>query len=257
MSDSARNSSFSDEPRVVSIIIATYNDVTGLKMTINSLLTDDYQSKEIIVIDGGSSDSTRDFIQSISNKLSFFVSEPDEGIYDAWNKGLRAASGRYIAFLGAGDQYVKGGLARLVGLALSNLNIDFVSSKVEVIHEDISLRVLGGAWTWETFRRYMSVAHVGSLHSRRLFNRYGEFDTSFRIAGDYEFLLRAGQELQAAFLDQVVVKMAAGGASQRGYRVFEETERAKLKHQTVPAIFARYDTAVAYAKRFLRNSLLA
>lgn len=242
---------------LVSIITSCLNDAKGLEVTLNAIAKGSYKNIEYIVIDGGSTDGTIDVISSHLSLVTKYISERDEGIYDAWNKGIKLATGQYISFLGAGDYYTEDGLRQLVDCAIANPEADFISGKCEIMANGKSVRIVGSAWNWKVFRRYMNTMHVGWLHSRRLFDRYGEFDTSFRIAGDYEFLLRAGNELKAAFLDRVVVKMAAGGVSQRGYQVIMETERAKLKHHTVPAIVARLDTAVAFAKRFLRNRFLA
>lgn len=241
---------------LVSIVISSLNNANELKFTVDSILFDSYGSIELVVIDGGSADGTFLLLESYANRIAHIVSEPDNGIYDAWNKGVRLATGDYIAFLGAGDCYVQNGLRQLVDCALANTEADFISSQVEMVSGGKVLRVTGHAWNWAVFRHYMNTTHVGSLHSRRLFEKYGDFDNSYRIAGDYEFLLRAGDSLRAAYLEQVIVRMEAGGASQSGYRVFSETERAKLKHQTVPPWVARLDTLIAQAKRFVRSHVL-
>ena len=224
-----------------------------MKRTVDSILSNSYFPIELIVIDGGSTDGTNQLLTFYSKRIAHIVSEPDSGIYDAWNKGVRLATGQYIAFLGAGDCYVPDGLRELVDCALANPEADFISSQVEIVSGGKVLRITGYAWNWTVFRRYMNATHVGSLHSKRLFEKYGDFDISYRIAGDYEFLLRAGDSLKSAYLEQVIVRMEAGGASQSGYRVFSETERAKLRHQTVPPWVARLDTVIAHAKRFVRS----
>ena len=237
----------------VSIIISTFNDLSNLKYTIEKLSQNVYPSIEIIVIDGGSSDSTLDFLQCSTERISTFVYEPDSGIYDAWNKGLRLARGQFITFLGAGDFYLDGGLENLVRCALANPEADFISSKVEIVRNGSVIRTLGESWNWKLFRRYMNAVHVGSLHSRRLFDLYGEFDTSYRIAGDYELLLRAGDKLKTTYIDLITVRMVADGISHTGYNVFYETERAKLKNKTVSPLIARLDRYIAQVKRYIRN----
>jgi hypothetical protein len=102
----------------------------------------------------------------------------------------------------------------------------------------------------------MNSIHAGSLHSRYLFDLYGEFDISFRIAGDYELLLRARDKLKAAFIDFIAVSMVADGISQSGYQVFYETERAKLKNKAVSPYIARLDRYLATIKFFVRYRFL-
>ena len=88
---------------LVSIVIATYNDHEYLELTINSILNQDYENIEIIIIDGGSDDSTINILKRYSNQIEYWVSEPDHGISDAFNKGVLVSSGDYINFQGAGD----------------------------------------------------------------------------------------------------------------------------------------------------------
>lgn len=238
---------------LVSVIISSLNDVIGLKYTVDKLLLDKYPSLEIIVIDGASADHTDDSIKYFIDRISHFVFEPDLGIYDAWNKGLRLARGEYIAFLGAGDSYSEEGLSCLVRSAIANPSADFISSRLEIIRDEMLIRTIGSAWQWTKFRRFMNAVHAGSLHSRRLFDLYGEFDTSYKIAGDYELLLRAHKTLKTSYVDSVTVRMLADGASHAGYRVFSETEFAKIKNNSVPRWLARLDRYIACAKRYVRT----
>lgn len=239
---------------LISIITSTYNDDQAIRATLDCISNCAYSAIEYIVVDGGSTDLTQDVIHDAGGLISKSISEPDTGIYDAWNKGLRLATGQYIAFLGAGDVYVEGGLASLVKYALANPQADFISSKVAIHQDGVDQRIVGTAWQWKTSRRYMNAAHPGSLHSHRLFESYGEFDTSYQIAGDYEFLLRAGNTLQAAYVDEVTVRMAAGGISQSDFSVFREMEAAKIKNRAVPPWVARIDRYVAQSKYWIKGA---
>ncbi len=238
---------------LVSVITSVLNAGRDLEDTFKSMPNWGYNNIEYIVIDGASSDSTRDVLFDYRSCISKIVSESDTGIYDAWNKGLKLATGDYIAFLGAGDYYLNSGLSKLVSRALINSEADFISSRIAVYHDSGEIIIEGAPWKWSNFRRYMNVDHPGALHSRRLFDLYGIFDESFKIAGDYEFLLRAGEKLNADFISDVTLKMRAGGVSQVGVAVFKEVERAKIKNGSVPMWLARIDRYYSEAKKIIKD----
>ncbi len=203
---------------LISVIIAVYNGAETLENCLESIIQQSYINKELLVIDGGSKDQTLDILSKYSSDISYCVSEDDNGIYDAWNKALLQANGDYIAFLGADDTYAQtGSLESLLELAKKKSHPDFISGRAAMLDADGNLRrTKGGDWQWSKFKRAMGIiVHRGALHHRRLFERYGEFDTQWRIAGDYEFLLRAGPNLQTAFLPEIVVKVGGTGISTR------------------------------------------
>jgi len=242
-------------PVFVSIIISTFNDAEPLRRTLNSLAAGGVISSEILIIDGGSIDGTDHVISEFSHIVSHYISEPDCGIYDAWNKGLCLSKGSYIAFLGAGDYYIDDGLQRLIDFSLAKKDADLILSNINLVQKERFVRQLGSDWSWKIFRRYMNIAHVGAFHSRRLFNRYGMFDASYRIAGDYEFLLRSRDSLKTAYLDRVTVQMEAGGVSQTNPLVFIEAECAKIKHKAVHPLLARLDTYLSRIKSHIKRIL--
>lgn len=241
---------------LVSIITSSLNDLELLRDTIQNIGRQTYSRLEYIVIDGGSTDGTIGLLEQSSSVVDFWVSEPDFGIYDAWNKGLDLATGEYIAFLGAGDEYLPNAIEMLVERAVSNVDAEFIHGRLVLVGESKKERVIGRPWRWDIFSRYMCTTHVGALHSRKLFEKYGYFDISYRIAGDYEFLLRAGENLKTLFIGNVIAVMLAGGISQRGYGVLLEAFRAKLQHRTVSKVVGVWDLAVACAKFYIRKKFL-
>jgi glycosyltransferase involved in cell wall biosynthesis len=240
---------------LITIVTSSFNDCALLKETISNISAQAYSRLEYIVIDGGSQDGTLELLQG-SNAVNDWISEPDKGIYDAWNKAVVKANGDYIAFLGAGDRYLDGGLEALVNLAVRDPDAEFIYGKVSLENTDQSSRLIGKTWTWSLFRRYMCTTHVGALHSRKLFDRYGLFNTNYKIAGDYELLLRPRQNLRVAFLDQPTAIMLAGGISQRNHDVLYEVKKAKLQHNTVSQFTAYYDFLIAFIKLYIRQKLL-
>jgi glycosyltransferase involved in cell wall biosynthesis len=205
-----------NKPPLISIITATYNAELLLEKTINSILSQKYTAIEYIIIDGGSKDGTLSIIEKYKHIISYYISEPDAGIYDAWNKGVAIASGEWVSFLGAGDEYLPDALDNYVKFIQSSdaHTADFVSSRVDVVNsEGLTLYTLGTEWEWPKFLDYMNIAHVGSLHSTRFFNKYGIYNPKYKVVGDYELLLRAGPDMNALFLPTVTAKMLFGGLS--------------------------------------------
>jgi glycosyltransferase involved in cell wall biosynthesis len=222
---------------LVSIITSTLNAVGYLPDAIRSIRDQKYENFEWIIIDAGSTDGTLELIQQHEDIIDYWVSEPDKGIYDAWNKGLRVARGEWVCFLGADDLLMPDAISNMVMFESVSLNrLDFISGRVAMYDGDVLLRTIGRPWEWSKFKRYMCVAHTGALHRMSYFKRHGEFDASFRISGDYEMLLRGGPELKTGFVNCVVASMQIGGQSNGNAIVFRDAMRARLMHNlTTPA----------------------
>jgi glycosyltransferase involved in cell wall biosynthesis len=221
---------------LVTVITAVFNGADTIRGCIESVLSQDYPHIEHIVVDGGSTDGTIDVLREYENRIALWISERDGGVYDAWNKALDLAHGEWIAFLGADDEYLPGAIAAYIALASDSPTADYLCSQIKWLHPSGYSRLIGVPWETE-FRRCSCIGHVGSLHRRRLFERYGRFDTTYRIAGDYEFLLRAGNDLHAAFMPTVTAVMRAGGVSDStaGLR---EAKRAQVQNKINSALEA-------------------
>lgn len=218
---------------MISIIIATFNAELELQKTIDSIRWQLFKNYELIIIDGYSSDNTVNIIKSNSDIVSFYVSEPDLGLYDAWNKGIKVAKGEWICFLGAGDTLNSDALQRYYNLILNiNSKIDYISAKINRVDENGQILTTSGQkWIWSEFKKNMTVAHVGSLHSKTLFLENGYFDLNYKICADYELLLRKKSELKCLFLDYVIGNMPIGGVSFSTNALFESAKAKKLTAQ--------------------------
>ncbi len=214
-------------PPLVTIITAVRNGVDSLARCLESVLSQDYPRIEHIVLDACSTDGTVQVLEQYQDRLAFWSSEPDSGVYDAWNKGLALAQGEWIAFLGADDELKPGAVSSYMSLAMDKPNVDYLSSQVEWVHSSGYTRFVGEPWSWPRYNTFMCSIHVGSMHRRRLFEKYGRFNVAYRITGDYEFLLRPGPSLQAAYLPETTVKMSAGGMSD-SVAALIEAERARV-----------------------------
>lgn len=200
------------QPPKVSIIIATFNADKYLNDCLDSITRQSLADYELIVIDGGSTDSTVAILEARKQEIAAWRSEPDRGIYDAWNKGLAHARGDWICFLGADDVYAHPNALR--NLLTAAQGSDLVFGRIQYLDAAREpAGVAGAPWSWREMLNRQVVAHPGSLHHRRLFEEFGRFDASLRIAGDYEFLLRVGEKARASYLDEVILLCGSEGVS--------------------------------------------
>ena len=238
----------------VSIIIATYNAEKVLERCLTSVFDQNCTDFEVIIVDGGSTDDTLKIVSRFN--IDFVISEVDSGVYDAWNKGLEISKGKWIMFLGSDDLLYNNAIC-----IYKNLFDKIDVSQIDVIHSCISLvnirgeymRIKGRKWVWHEFKRYMTISHVGSLHNRNYFKLYGNFDTSYKIAGDYELLLRAKSTLSTFYIDNVIGEMYYGGISTANAKALIEAARAKLFTANISLICVVFDFLLAYLKYIVKK----
>jgi glycosyltransferase involved in cell wall biosynthesis len=245
---------------LISIIVAVYNGKATLQQCIDSAAQQTYPNKELIIIDGGSKDGTVDLLNANREKVAYWISEPDSGIYNAWNKGLVQARGEWICFLGA-DDYLWDNtvLERMVEqLVMLPAAIRVAYGQIMQIGDDgRSHRKIGEPWARakESFRfmPYMNIPHVGTMHRRSLFEQHGKFDESFRIAGDYELLLRELKTGDAVFIPDIATAgQRLGGISTdtaNYLKTLREVRRAQRMHgQFLPSSFWLKEMAKEYLR---------
>lgn len=223
---------------MISIIVAVRNARSTVERCLASV--QELGGVELLVADGASIDGTVDVLQEHAPRLGWWISEPDGGVADAWNKALKHARGEWVLFLGADDWLVEP--SRWSGV-VAGLNA--VPPEVQVAYGAVRLVSPQGNFIahvgepWESagreFVRRMSLPHQGVFHRRELFDRVGEFDPSYRIASDYELLLRELPRCPAWFLgeDAVVANMTVGGLSLHGAHMLQhvqEMRRAQERH---------------------------
>lgn len=200
----------------ISIIIATYNSGKTLNRCLDSIvdqLTDDC---ELIIIDGGSTDNTNEIIASYGSKVAYTVSERDNGVYDAWNKGIKASKGDWITFIGSDDELLPETIDKYKNcISTCPYDTELITGKLHFIGKDGHLiRNVGEPFNWNKLvHRKLSLAHPGMLHNRMCFEKYGLFDTRYRICADSDFLQRLGKDAKSVFVDEFFVNMSEGGIS--------------------------------------------
>jgi len=223
----------------ISIVVSVRNGAATLQQCIDSVAKQTYPARELIVIDGGSSDGTVEILRRNAAQLAYWVSEPDRGIYHAWNKALEQARGEWICFLGADDYLWSSDALERIATALVDAYPPsrVVYGQVAVVNDD-GKEVARAGEEWATlkprFRQIMCLPHTGLMQHRSLFELHGKFDESFRIGGDYELLLRELLHANALFVPGIVlVGMRHGGISSDptgSLEMLREFRRAQRMH---------------------------
>lgn len=174
----------------LSIITINYNHLDGLKKTYNSVVCQTWKDYEWIIIDGRSTDGSREFIEEHQKEFSYWCSEPDNGVYNAMNKGILKAQGEYLIFMNSGDTFASPTI-------LDEIFMEKYSE--DVIYGYMMRRTLDGVPNnqgmmkpvlyWYDFY-YESLPHQASFLKKELFEKYGLYNESYRICGDWEFNIR-------------------------------------------------------------------
>ncbi len=241
----------------LSIIIAVFNRATTLQSCLDSIFEQTAQPLEIVVCDGGSTDGSREILEANCARLTYWQSQLDRGVPHAWNMALAHATGEWICFLGADDRFAnRNSIATLLEAAREPAT-NYVSGQAILVDDDgRARRIVGTRWDWGRMKRYQHIAHPASLHRRDLFARYGNFDESYPIACDYEFLLRAGRNIRAAFVAEPVTLMGISGQSNtQAWRAFRENRRIQATHPEIGITAAAINHAVAAAKQVARTAI--
>lgn len=236
---------------LVTVITAVFNGRPFIAECLESVLKQDYRNIEHIVLDGGSTDGTLEVLRHYDDRIALWKSEPDQGVYDAWNKALSEARGEWICFLGADDEFLPGAISAYMALAARHPEAEYLNSRERWMHTDGYERIRGKPWTWPGILRQMCMAHVGSMHRRTLFDRLGVYDLSFGTASDYELLLRARGSLKTAFMPSVTVIMRGGGMTEDRVALADAT-RAKIVTGGRNPTLAAIELGIANAKFVLR-----
>lgn len=207
----------------VSIITVCFNSVDTIEETIISVLSQNYPNLEYIIIDGGSSDGTLDLIDKYSDRIDMILSEPDSGVYDAMNKGIRLASGEVIAMLNSDDIYMRDdAVSRSIDLMCSR-QVDIVFSDLVVVDRLKGGRTLryydSGAFSPNKMKYGLMPAHPTFFVKKVVYNLVGEYRTDYKIAADFEIMVRifCRNKFTYAHLPGALVEMKNGGISSSGF----------------------------------------
>jgi glycosyltransferase len=207
-----------------SVVTAVYNNRETIAQALDSALAQDHPNVELIVIDGGSTDGTLQVLQGYADRLAVLVSEPDRGIYDALNKGIERASGEVVGFLHSDDLFADTAVLSRLAAAFADPAVDAAYGDLLYVSKDDPSRVVR-TWRSDAFSatrlaRGWMPPHPTFYVRRAVYQRLGGYDTTYRIAADYDCVLRllGRGGVNAAYIPEILVKMRVGGASNRSLK---------------------------------------
>lgn len=237
----------------ISLITAVYNRESTIGFALHGIFSQNYEDIESVIIDGGSIDNTKQIIsefQKIYEKL-LFISEPDEGIYDALNKGIRHSTGEIIGFAHSDDYFADSDVISNVVALFLDPSVDIVYGDLDYVDSQTGSNVIRH-WVAGKFKRNSLVLgwmppHPSMFIRRSVVHRLGAFDPKFKISADYDAILRyfSEPEINAKYIPRVLVKMRVGGESNKSIskilRKSLEDYRALRKNGCggLPTLFAK------------------
>ena len=208
----------------VSIITVTYNSASTLQDTINSLGIQDYHDIEYIIVDGNSTDGTQDIIRANPDVVSSWISEPDKGLYDAMNKGIKMATGEVVGILNSDDFYHRKDSISQVVNAFQEFSVQAVYSDIRFVNPDNLEKTVRYYYSYRfaphKFKRGLMPAHPTFFTYRDNFEKYGYYKTDYKIAADFELLVRFiyKHKISHFYLPVDLIKMRTGGLSTKSWK---------------------------------------
>jgi glycosyltransferase involved in cell wall biosynthesis len=218
------------------MVTVCHNAEATIAGTLESVRGQQYPSLEYLVIDGASTDSTPDIVRSFGSIVDFFESEPDSGIVEAFNKGISRASGEIIGLINADDELLPGTLDKVGDFFSRHPDVDVVHGDVYLCKGEQVLKRVRPAGCWWYPWRLVLFNHPATFVKRSVYEKYGLFDSSYRIAMDVEIFLRwRSRGVRIKYLPEVLVSMKYGGvSSQCAEEGFREVRRAFLRYEFSP-----------------------
>ncbi len=213
----------------ISLVTPVFNNVSEIEETLQSVFSQNYKNLEYIVIDGRSTDGTLDILKKYKDKISILVSEKDQGLYYALQKGFSKSSGEILGLLHSGDTFSSNDILKKIENRFQEKNPDILYGDLIYVQKENTSKVIRSwksgsprnlSWGWIP-------PHPALFMKKSIFEEVGTFDTQFKISADYDFMLRAfkNDAYKIDYLPQVLVKMRTGGKSNNTLKtIFEKTK---------------------------------
>jgi glycosyltransferase len=212
----------------ITVITVCYNRKATIEKTIKSVLEQKYSNIEYIIIDGNSTDGTKEIIESYSDKISQYISEPDKGMYDAINKGLQLATGDVIGLMHSDDEfYDENAISKIAANFVYDPKTEGVYGDGIYVSNDSEERLIrnriGGSFSLQKVKSGWLPLHPTVYLKKSIIEKHGFYNLDFKIASDTEFLLRYlyKYKIKIQYINAYIVKMRMGGMSTNAKRAFE------------------------------------
>mgnify|MGYP000168027509 CR=1 FL=1 len=200
---------------LISIITVSYNSSSTIEDTIKSVLILPYKNIDYIIIDGGSDDTTVEKIKKYDNQINYWISESDNGIYDAMNKGIQCAQGEYLFFLNSDDVFINTSINEIYNILIS-LEYDIVYGNIKIKGKDIITKPISKTKSKNIGYLEPWLKQPASFIKKSVYNKLGNFDVRFNISGDTEFLMRVVKsDFKDCYLDIPFTQFSIDGISNR------------------------------------------
>ena len=245
----------------VSVITVSYNSEKTIESTIQSVLNQDYNNVEYIIIDGQSTDNTLQIINQYSDRIAQVISEKDDGIYDAINKGILTATGDIVGLIHSDDFYAHTRVLSRIVEELNQTQADAVYSDLQYVDRENSEKVFrvwkSGEYTAGKFIKGWMPPHPTFYVKRNVFLKHGLYDLTFRLAADYELMLRYihKNKITLSYIPETLIKMRVGGASNTSIlnriKANQEDMKAWKVNGLQPSIFTRFLKPLSKLTQFL------
>ena len=215
----------------ISVITVCYNSVATIRSTIESVLEQDYSNIEYIIIDGGSKDGTLELVTEYKDKIAKIISEHDEGIYDAMNKGISASTGDYVGILNSDDIFAHSHVISEIASILSEKKVDAIYGDLVLVNRQDTSRVVR-SYSSKHFKKWkirfgLMLPHPTFYAKRNLFDEFGFYKLNYRVSADFELIARfICNGITYLRNPNVMVKMRQGGISSNGlwWRIHQNFE---------------------------------
>ncbi|UOE48617.1 glycosyltransferase [Mucilaginibacter sp. SMC90] len=242
-------------PRL-SVITIVYNNVRDIERTIRSVVNQTYTNIEYIIVDGLSNDGTLQVIDRHKSRIAKFISEKDEGIYDAMNKGLALATGDYVIFMNSGDEFYDHQTVATVFASADNADIYYGETEM-IADNGTSLgqrrHKAPAKFTWRGFKYGMSISHQAIYIRRSLAEPY---DRSYQLSSDIDWIIRAAKNAKKIVnVNRYVAKYLVGGMSKKRHRqsLMERFDIMKRNYGLIPTVFNHFIIAFNLGWYWLKN----
>lgn len=215
----------------ISVVTVVYNNENYIGSTIESVINQTYNNIEYVIIDGGSTDKTKEIIEKHIDNIDVFISERDKGIYDAMNKGIALCSGDFILFLNSGDVfYANESIIKLAEYVMKCIHVDIIYGDVGVAFQKFNFMSIMKSKNIVDIRKGMVANHQSCLINRELHLKYN-YDLRYKLASDYHFILKS--YLNGANIIQVpiVISVISDGGVSDSNRLSVFREKLKIKNE--------------------------